>query len=112
MSSTAQAARSAADARAVHRVGGGEHEQGPKPFAAVEDGIAHRVAEAGGRVGRNARGERRFDRVELGQRPGVEVIPLHVEGHGRSWPSSSTFTCCSTASRRDRQYWSSSVPRR
>ena len=59
-------------ALAVHGVGGGQHEQRPQPLAAVEDGVAHRLAEAGRRVGRNAGVERRLDGVELGQRPGVE----------------------------------------
>ena len=107
-------------ARAVHRVGGGEDEQRAQALAAVEDGIAHGLAEAGRRVGGNAGVERRLDRVELGQRPGVEASSRFIVPTGGpaapagacSWPSSSTFTCCSTASRRERQYWSSSVPRR
>jgi hypothetical protein len=97
---------------AVDRVGGGEHEQRPQPLAAVEDGIAHRIAEASRGIGGNAGVERRLDAVELGQRPGIERVPFHVCGQAFSWPPSSTFTCCSTASRRERQYCSSSVPRR
>jgi len=97
---------------AVDRIGRGEHEQRTQSLSAVEDGIAHGVAEAGWCIGRNASVERRLDRIELGEGPGVERVALHVVGHGRSWPSSSTFTCCSTASRRERQYCSSSVPRR
>jgi hypothetical protein len=99
-------------ASAVDCIGSGQHEERAQALAAVEDGVAHRLAEAGGCVGGNERVERRLDRVELGERPGIEGVALHDADHGRSWPSSRTFTCCSTASRRERQYRSSSVPRR
>ena len=97
---------------AVDRVGRGQDEQRPQALAAVEDGVAHRLAEAGRGIGGDAGVERRLDPIELGQGPGVEGVSFHVCGQGFSWPPSSTLTCCSTASRRERQYWSSSVPRR
>ena len=63
------------------------------PFDDVVEMLADRLdprALAGRRIGRNAGVERRLDRVELGEGPGVERVALHVVGHGRSWPSSST----------------------
>ena len=97
---------------AMDRVGRGEDEQRPQALAAVENGVAHRVAQAGRGIGRNASVERRLDPIELGQGPGIESVAFHVCGQAFSWPPSSTLTCCSTASSRERQYWSSSVPRR
>ena len=51
------------------RLGGGQHEQRPQPLAAVEHGVAHRLAEAGRRIGGHPGVERRLDRVELGRAP-------------------------------------------
>ncbi len=59
--------------RAVHGSAGGQHQQGTQAFAAIEHGVAHGLAQAGGRVQRHPARQRVFHRRLLRFAPGNET---------------------------------------
>ena len=97
--------------QAVHRLCGSQHQQRSHALAAVKYAVSHGRAQASRGVGWNPSLQCRLDSANLGAYPGIEFDQLHSAVQGFNWPSSSTLTCCSTASRRTRQKLNNSEPR-
>jgi hypothetical protein len=94
------------------RFGGRQNQQGPQTFAAIENRIAHGLAQARRGVLGDPGGQRTLDPSALFRRPGLEIKSgAHACVHGLMTPSSSTRIWFSTFSSRSRQNFSSSAPR-